>query len=1811
MAGFGDSNDIKITVTLDTKDAVDATKKLTDEINVFLSRVDAPFKKLAEVSKEASKVQVAEIRAKRDIELETLSNLDKADQRKHERVIERLRQEVDLEKVASAEFLRLEKIRVDESIKLAQQKQAAVRQSLDATTKENIARINTELEAEKSRNVKEAKDFSEKEKTKRAEINQTIAEINKQAAEVRKGKGGGSLGDTAGSGKLVDALKNSVAGLSYQFGNVNIGFASFINNFKNLGAVGGSIAAVIAAVGAIQRFDKQIDELADKANKVEGLATGFETLQKSVGQDPSASIQKLREATQGLVSDVALYQRANQAVLLGVPTDTFNEAAAAAVKLGRAMGIDAAFGLESLSLGLGRQSRLYLDNLGIVVSAEEAYANFAVTIGKTANDLTDAEKKQAFFAEALRKIKERADELPDPLDSVGIALQRLQAAQENANTKFSEGISRSKELIDAYKEQARQATLSAEQIEKYGAAVGVVGGITKSLANDFRAFGLIARSVFTDVVDVFADLTKEDQLVTLKESISDLEESTNQLREARARAENEGDQFSPTLANRLKEQEAALKAAREEAEKLEAEIIKLRGEGDKGIKINVDLSSITEARNAFTGLFSNLGQDTLESVGQISVPGISPEALAQATSAYEQLVFNLNRGTISASEFNAEFQKIQTTVGQSTTGIKVDELTQSLNKLRQESTEAGANQEDLAAKIKIASEQLEEAKKQAGLYGETATQLTKAFQEAGKKGKKSADDLASAQKNAAKQAQTALKQQQQQLKELTKSLGRALDQAIPDNVQQQLVDVFNDPQLSAEELRAKIQALGEEFLRSGGDFQAFAKEVGGLNDLKNELPDRPIVGGAQQQAELDEYNKSLINVQKSAVNLRDIFFGEEYNNGKKAGGGFFGFDLGKAFGPETEAQIASSVGGALQTAFSLAVDGFTRDDVPELAGAIGGALGTAIGAYFGDEAGGQAGAVIGTELGKIVGEALKTFGEDTQGTKERKTVDKYFADLFDGDRLGIIIEGEVFKAVKKRREGGLGAVVGGVIGGAIFGPIGAGIGAAIGAGIDDGVNTVGQQLKEKIPPTFIQLGDLVFDGFTRFAGDVRFGIEEAGRGFNAFSSYFNTLPATVQNSFNGIGLAYGQLLGLSEEQSKLIGTALANNIGGSLQNLQVLIQATGESAEDMAASVIKSFLDSKLSIDDAYNALVQIQGLYEQGIPGAIGAYQEAIDNLNNSLRTDSPGRYAIDSLRDIGAEGQEAGAAFTNVISSLAQTFGFAADQQARLFEALKLSGINSLQQLAKASDEQLLTLLKNINAIRENAEAPLASVPATAPAPSGSGGARKKSPKEIAAELLKKQTDEARKLVGESQKYLDILDKIANKELTRVDGGKALLELQKQALEQIQKRDRLEKAINAELDKGAKASPAKLAGLEKQLKAVEKALEELNKKTGEATRNYKQLDISGIIPLIKDSNNLGVVARQVGVSLEANVDTLVKGFLQGRLSIAEVNAEIQKTKDLLGGGIPEAVGAVDQAFKNLQDAGTKGGAFSTDAFRDIFAEFREKFNTEGSAIREEQRKQLVANLDAARRALASATGPEATEAAKKSLDTAKKALQDFYDEVPAPDLADLRDQLSKTFGTEEIDKFFRALDESGLKSFEDFEKAGDTSIIAILGRLEQLGFKFGQTSGDISKINDGLQEAEKDANDGFDPLKEAIDLVKSFNDATNKLPAAFNDTTAAAGKLNGPLTKIAKQFSDIVEKLGLLGGNRFENDVVFNIRTIGDKGGQALIDIIFGDGSDAGSDTGNGSSGSTNTRDSDKKNGRDSAKGRGRGRSRVRGRR
>ena len=143
-------------------------------------------------------------------------------------------------------------------------------------------------------------------------------------------------------------------------------------------------------------------DVVSQAGRFEDLERGFDGLARSIESTPEF-LNKLREATNGTVDDMDLMQQANNAMMLGIvqSEDEMAKLFDTAQRLGKALGRDTVSSIESLVTGMGRQSRLMLDNLGIIVKSEEAYQKFATANNTTASALTDSQKKIAFNIEAM------------------------------------------------------------------------------------------------------------------------------------------------------------------------------------------------------------------------------------------------------------------------------------------------------------------------------------------------------------------------------------------------------------------------------------------------------------------------------------------------------------------------------------------------------------------------------------------------------------------------------------------------------------------------------------------------------------------------------------------------------------------------------------------------------------------------------------------------------------------------------------------------------------------------------------------------------------------------------------------------------------------------------------------------------------------------------------------------------------------------------------------------------------------------------------------------------------------------------------------------------------------------------------------------------------------------------------------------------------------------------------------------------------------------------------------------------------------
>lgn len=177
----------------------------------------------------------------------------------------------------------------------------------------------------------------------------------------------------------------------------------------------GQFTAANLAANAISAITSKVGDLIALGGRLPAIEGSFKSLADGIGENSSDMLQSMDSAARGLVSDLDLMQSANKAMLLGLPVTSkeMGELTKAAVTLGRAMGQDATKSVDDLITALGRSSPMILDNLGITVKVEEANEHYAASLGKTADQLTESEKKMAFYKEAMEKARAKTQELGD------------------------------------------------------------------------------------------------------------------------------------------------------------------------------------------------------------------------------------------------------------------------------------------------------------------------------------------------------------------------------------------------------------------------------------------------------------------------------------------------------------------------------------------------------------------------------------------------------------------------------------------------------------------------------------------------------------------------------------------------------------------------------------------------------------------------------------------------------------------------------------------------------------------------------------------------------------------------------------------------------------------------------------------------------------------------------------------------------------------------------------------------------------------------------------------------------------------------------------------------------------------------------------------------------------------------------------------------------------------------------------------------------------------------------------------------------
>lgn len=209
-----------------------------------------------------------------------------------------------------------------------------------------------------------------------------------------------------------------------------------------LGSAFGQFTAAGLAVSAINRLTGEVVRFVSEGAKLPGLEASFQRLTRGISQDSAAMLAVMQQSTRGLVSEMDLMQSANKAILLGLPvtTESMGELARTATVLGRAMGQGATKSFDDLITALGRSSPLILDNLGLTVKVDAANQAYARSLGIAASELTEVDRKMAFYNAAMDAARAKTRELGDQTLTLGEQFSRVWTSIGNSVTRGASNI---------------------------------------------------------------------------------------------------------------------------------------------------------------------------------------------------------------------------------------------------------------------------------------------------------------------------------------------------------------------------------------------------------------------------------------------------------------------------------------------------------------------------------------------------------------------------------------------------------------------------------------------------------------------------------------------------------------------------------------------------------------------------------------------------------------------------------------------------------------------------------------------------------------------------------------------------------------------------------------------------------------------------------------------------------------------------------------------------------------------------------------------------------------------------------------------------------------------------------------------------------------------------------------------------------------------------------------------------------------------------------------------------------------------------
>ena len=274
---------------------------------------------------------------------------------------------------------------------------------------------------------------------KKRVVDQYAKSVEKTADKLDKASTGAKkfTKELGGINKSAGGMRKIFSGLDAQMSRLLIRFGIW-GIARNL---------VRGFTEVVSKATREIYTLTKEAAKLQDTSTAFRVL---ASQTTSAelALAQVRAAAGGVIDEFELMASATRAAIAGLPVERIDDFMRGARALGPLVGRDIPEAFDRLTSAAIKQERRLLDELGIVIRANDAYKEYARTHKTTVAALSATEKQMAFTEAIIASVNEKILRLGGNLDQAQRPFLRFESAWKDLRIAMGDWLSEALNIPD-------------------------------------------------------------------------------------------------------------------------------------------------------------------------------------------------------------------------------------------------------------------------------------------------------------------------------------------------------------------------------------------------------------------------------------------------------------------------------------------------------------------------------------------------------------------------------------------------------------------------------------------------------------------------------------------------------------------------------------------------------------------------------------------------------------------------------------------------------------------------------------------------------------------------------------------------------------------------------------------------------------------------------------------------------------------------------------------------------------------------------------------------------------------------------------------------------------------------------------------------------------------------------------------------------------------------------------------------------------------------------------------------------------------